>query len=409
MSGATATARLEVRRLLQIFGRDTRAAHALVQQGLGSDEVRNRTGCTVAVRDVDLAVAPGEIFVLMGLSGSGKSTLLRCLNQLIVPTAGEVRLDGEDMLAYTSAERREARRRRMAMVFQNFALLGHLDVLSNVEFGLAIRGEPLATRRAKAMETLGLVGLERWAHQYPDELSGGMRQRVGLARALATDADVLLMDEPFSALDPLIRRNLQDELLRLQARLKKTIVFVTHDFAEAVRLGDRVAVMRGGEVVQVGSPRELLLMPVDAYVADFTRDIDVAQALRAGDLAPVRADREAARALLAASGGAQLDEVEIDPDMPLRELYPLLARGGRARLRGMTFDAGTLDAGDLVHCLGSRRASPARSRTRATSCRSRPPAGSWCSCAARTASCAASTTSAGTAARASCTSRATAR
>ena len=229
-------------------------------------------GLIAAVAEVDLDVRAGECFVLMGLSGSGKSTLLRCLARLVEPTAGEVRLDGQDLLAATPRELIELRRHKLGMVFQHFALLPYLTVLGNVAFPLAVQGVDRAAREARAGEMIRLVGLEGRERHYPRQLSGGQQQRVGIARSLAVGPELWFLDEPFSALDPLIRRELQNEFLRLQAALRKTILFVTHDFDEAVRLADRIAIMRDGRIVQTGTPEELILQPADGYVAAFTRD-----------------------------------------------------------------------------------------------------------------------------------------
>jgi glycine betaine/proline transport system ATP-binding protein len=230
-------------------------------------------GGTVAVDDVSFDVEPGEVFVVMGLSGSGKSTLVRCLTRLIEPTFGAIDLDGEDIRKASPDRLRELRRRRLSMVFQNFGLLPHRRVLDNIAFGLELRGDPKASRLERAREMLGLVGLQGMADRYPDQLSGGQQQRVGLARALAGDPEVMLLDEPFSALDPLIRRDMQNEVIRLHHDLKKTMVFITHDLAEALKLGDHVMIMRGGKIVQIGKPEELVARPADDYVADFVHDI----------------------------------------------------------------------------------------------------------------------------------------
>ncbi len=236
-------------------------------------ELRARTGCLAAVRDVSFDVQPGEVFVVMGLSGSGKSTLVRCLTRLIEPTSGDISIGGESVRAMNPKRLRDLRRRQVAMVFQHFGLLPHRQVLDNVAYGLEIQGMARAQRHGKASEMLALVGLDGHEHQYPDQLSGGMQQRVGLARALAADPEVLLFDEPFSALDPLIRRDMQAEVRRLHAEVGKTLVFITHDLAEALTLGDRIAVLRDGELVQVGTPEELVGAPADSYVADFVRDV----------------------------------------------------------------------------------------------------------------------------------------
>jgi glycine betaine/proline transport system ATP-binding protein len=240
---------------------------------LSRAELRAQTGCLAAVRDVGFEVQPGEVFVVMGLSGSGKSTLVRCLTRLIEPTSGEISIDGEAVRAMNAKRLRDLRRSRVAMVFQHFGLLPHREVLDNVAYGLEIQGIGRAERHRRAGEMLTLVGLDGHEHQFPHQLSGGMQQRVGLARALVTDPAVLLFDEPFSALDPLIRRDMQAEVRRLHAEVGKTLLFITHDLAEALTLGDRIAVMRDGELIQVGTPEELVGAPADGYVADFVRDV----------------------------------------------------------------------------------------------------------------------------------------
>jgi glycine betaine/proline transport system ATP-binding protein len=267
---------ISVRQLWKVFGP---AESRLARPGTGGVDAAEveatvkRHGGTIAVQDVTFDVQPGEVFVVMGLSGSGKSTLVRCLTRLIEPTLGEIDLDGEDIRKASAERLRDLRRRRFSMVFQNFGLLPHRRVLDNIAFGLELRGETKAARLARAGEMLGLVGLEGMAERYPDQLSGGQQQRVGLARALASDPEVMLLDEPFSALDPLIRRDMQNEVIRLHRDLKKTMVFITHDLAEALKLGDHVMIMRGGKVVQIGKPEELVARPADDYVTDFVRDI----------------------------------------------------------------------------------------------------------------------------------------
>ncbi|HTG46210.1 MAG TPA: glycine betaine/L-proline ABC transporter ATP-binding protein [Actinomycetota bacterium] len=242
-------------------------------------ELQEKTGCVAAVRDVSFDVAPGEVFVVMGLSGSGKSTLVRMLNRLHDPTSGNVLLDGEDILMFDDERLREVRRKKISMVFQHFGLLPHRRIVENVAFGLEIQGEEKAARESRANEVLETVGLGGWGDSYPDELSGGMQQRVGLARALATDPEIMLFDEPFSALDPLIRRDMQDEVIRLQRELQKTMIFITHDLAEALKLGDRIAIMKDGRFVQVGTPEQVVAEPADDYVSDFTRDVPRAHVL----------------------------------------------------------------------------------------------------------------------------------
>ncbi|ROQ62744.1 glycine betaine/proline transport system ATP-binding protein [Streptomyces sp. 840.1] len=273
--------RLQAEHLYKVFGRRPDQAVRKLEGGSSRDELRAE-GTTAAVIDASFTVEPGQIFVVMGLSGSGKSTLLRMLNGLLEPTAGKVLFDGQDLTALTPAELRHVRSTKISMVFQHFALFPHRSVLENAGYGLEVQGVPRDERNRRATEALEMTGLAGWENSWPDELSGGMQQRVGLARALATDADLLLMDESFSALDPLIRRDMQDQLLELQKRLKKTIVFITHDLNEAMRLGDRIAVMRDGEIVQLGTAEDILVTPANDYVASFTQDVDRSRVLTAG-------------------------------------------------------------------------------------------------------------------------------
>ncbi|MFD5715191.1 glycine betaine/L-proline ABC transporter ATP-binding protein [Streptomyces pharetrae] len=274
------SSRLEADHLYKVFGRRPDEAVDRLRAGADREELR-ADGTTAAVIDASFTVEPGQIFVVMGLSGSGKSTLLRMLNGLLEPTAGTVRFDGQDLTALGDRELRAVRARKISMVFQHFALFPHRSVLENAAYGLAVQGVPRAERERRAGEALALCGLAGWEKSWPDELSGGMQQRVGLARALATDADLLLMDESFSALDPLIRRDMQDQLLTLQQTLKKTIVFITHDLNEAMRLGDRIAVMRDGRIVQTGTAEDILLRPANDYVASFVQDVDRSRVLTA--------------------------------------------------------------------------------------------------------------------------------
>ncbi len=275
---------ISVRNLTKIFGQDPGKALELHTSGRSKQEIYEQTGSTLALNNVSFEVMPGETFVLMGLSGSGKSTLLRCINRLIDPTEGEIRIDDEDVVGMGQEELRATRRRRLGMIFQNFALLPHKTVLDNVAFGLEIQGIPADERHKKAEEVLQMVGLGGYGASMPGELSGGMKQRVGLARALTSDPDILLMDEAFSALDPLIRRDMQDELLDLQQRLGKTIIFVTHDLDEALKLGDRIALMKDGAIVQIGTPEEILTNPENAYVEKFVADVDLTRVLSASDV-----------------------------------------------------------------------------------------------------------------------------
>jgi len=262
---------IELRHLTKVFGRKEGAALEMAEQGAGKAEILAATGCTLALRDVSLDMAAGEVCVLMGLSGSGKSTLVRHINRLIEPSAGDIHVDGVDVRALDARGLREYRRRQVSMVFQGFGLLPHLDVLENVAFGLMARGEDRQTALNKAREWIAAVGLEGYEKARPDALSGGMKQRVGLARALAVETGILLMDEAFSALDPLTRADMQDLLQGLQQRLKRTIVFVTHDLDEAVRLGNRIVIMKDGEIIQTGTPEDILSHPANDYVARFVK------------------------------------------------------------------------------------------------------------------------------------------
>lgn len=267
-------AKIEIKNLSILFGSEKNRAKKMILKGKSKQEILKETGCTVAVRNANLEIEEGEMFVIMGLSGSGKSTLLRCINRLNEPTMGEIRVNGIDITCSSDKELLQIRRKELAMVFQHFGLLPHRTVLSNVSFGLELQGVPKEEREKKAQESIELVGLKGYENQRVDELSGGMQQRVGLARALANNPEVLLMDEAFSALDPLIREQMQDELLLLQEKMKRTIVFITHDLDEAIKLGDRIAIMKDGEVVQVGTPEEILTDPANAYVTRFTESVD---------------------------------------------------------------------------------------------------------------------------------------
>jgi glycine betaine/proline transport system ATP-binding protein len=264
---------LEAEGVWKIFGPGADRIIGTPDADLSRAELRKKSGTTIAVRDVSLQIWPGEVFVVMGLSGSGKSTLVRTLIRLIEPTAGGITITGEDVMAADPAALRELRRHTVSMVFQHFGLLAHRTVIENVAFGLEIQGAPKHERLARASDILHLVGLEDVATSFPDQLSGGMQQRVGLARAFAVDPKLMLYDEPFSALDPLIRRDMQDEVIRLQHETGKTMLFITHDLPEALRLGDRIAIMRDGAIVQLGTPEELVGSPADEYVENFVRDI----------------------------------------------------------------------------------------------------------------------------------------
>ncbi|HBE9080397.1 glycine betaine/L-proline ABC transporter ATP-binding protein ProV [Serratia fonticola] len=280
--------KLEVKNLYKIFGEHPERAFKLIDKGLTKDQLLEKTGLSLGVKNASLAIEEGEIFVIMGLSGSGKSTLVRLLNRLIEPTRGEVLIDGEDISKISDTALRTVRRNKISMVFQSFALMPHMNVLNNTAFGMELAGILLQERQEKALDALRQVGLENYANAYPDELSGGMRQRVGLARAMANDPDILLMDEAFSALDPLIRAEMQDELVKLQAKHQRTIVFISHDLDEAMRIGDRIAIMQGGEVIQVGTPDEILNNPANDYVRTFFRGVDISHVFSAKDIAKRR-------------------------------------------------------------------------------------------------------------------------
>jgi glycine betaine/proline transport system ATP-binding protein len=278
---AQANAKIVCRDVWKIFGRAPERVLAAITADPTGGRVLEQADHVVAVRGVSFEVKQGETFVVMGLSGSGKSTLVRCISRLTDPTCGEILVDGQDVLKIGDAELRELRRHKISMVFQNFGLFPHRRVIDNVAYGLEVRGVPKAARLEQATRMIELVGLAGWEQHLPRQLSGGMQQRVGLARALAVDPEILLFDEPFSALDPLIRREMQDELLRLQSTLHKTSIFITHDFAEALKLGDRIAIMRGGQFVQVGTPQELVLNPKNEYVNAFVKDAPRAKVLTA--------------------------------------------------------------------------------------------------------------------------------
>ena len=277
--------KISVKNLYKVFGTNIKQAMKMLDEGHEKDHIHEKTGATVGVQSAGFDIRTGEIFVIMGLSGSGKSTIVRMLNRLIEPTAGQVFIDGEDITAMSDDQLVKMRRKKMSMVFQSFALMPHLTVLQNAAFGLELDGADKKTREERALEALDQVGLAPYAQSFPKELSGGMQQRVGLARGLAVDPDILLMDEAFSALDPLIRTEMQDELLKLQAKVKRTVVFISHDLDEAMRIGDRIAIMEGGRVVQVGTPEEILQNPADDYVRAFFRGVDPTNILTAGDIA----------------------------------------------------------------------------------------------------------------------------
>ena len=293
----------------KIFGTYPNRTLENLDRSLSRAEVQAQTGHVIGVNDVSFDIKKGETFVVMGLSGSGKSTLVRCISRLIEPTAGEIFIDGENIITYSKAQLTELRRFRMSMVFQHFGLFPHRRVIENISFGLEIRGMDKKVRKAKAMDVLEKVGLHGWADHYPRELSGGMQQRVGLARAMAVDPEILMFDEPFSALDPLIRREMQDELLNIQAEVQKTMMFITHDFLEAIKMGDRIAIMKDGVVVQIGTPEEIVTDPVDSYVREFTEDVPRYKVLSVGKVMRVASDAVLADGAERVNAHAKLDSL----------------------------------------------------------------------------------------------------
>ncbi len=266
----------------KLFGPDEKRIIKDLDKNLSIKEVQEKTGHVVAVKNVSFSIQKGETFVVMGLSGSGKSTLVRCISRLIEPTSGTVKMDDVEVTKMSSKDLLELRRNKMSMVFQHFGLFPHRTVIENIGYGLEVRGTKKDIRLEKSMEVLKMVGLDGWQNNYPRELSGGMQQRVGLARALAVDPEILIFDEPFSALDPLIRREMQDELLKIQEKLQRTMVFITHDFLEAIKMGDHIAIMKDGEISQIGTPEEIVSNPKDQYVKDFCEDVPKYKVLSAG-------------------------------------------------------------------------------------------------------------------------------
>ena len=295
----------------KVFGPNEKKVLQDLDTSLSRTEVQEKTGHVVAVKDVSFSVEKGETFVVMGLSGSGKSTLVRCLSRLIEPTSGEVKIDNENVISMNNKDLTDLRRNRMSMVFQHFGLFPHRRVIENIGYGLEIRGVGSKERLDKSMESLKLVGLDGWDQHYPRELSGGMQQRVGLARALAVDPEILIFDEPFSALDPLIRREMQDELLSIQKMVQKTMVFITHDFLEAIKMGDHIAIMKDGEISQVGTPEEIVANPIDQYVKDFTEDVPKYKVLSAGKCARTECSEES-RNLFSKGDQCIKSDVKID-------------------------------------------------------------------------------------------------
>ncbi|MDA3130904.1 betaine/proline/choline family ABC transporter ATP-binding protein [Aliibacillus thermotolerans] len=308
-------AKIKVEGLTKIFGKKPKKALELLQQNKTKEEILKETGHTVGVNQASFEVEEGEIFVIMGLSGSGKSTLVRLLNRLIDPTSGSVWVDGEDLATMNNEQLRQTRRKKVSMVFQNFGLFPFRTILNNVEYGLEVQGMKKEEREQKARKALELVGLKGYEQMYPNELSGGMQQRVGLARALANDPDILLMDEAFSALDPLIRKDMQDELIDIQNKMQKTIVFITHDLDEALRLGDRILIMKDGSIVQIGTPEEILMSPENEYVERFVEDVDRSKVFTVEQVMiraeTVNADKEGPRVALQRMKEAKISSIYV--------------------------------------------------------------------------------------------------
>lgn len=358
------TEKIKVENIYKIFGQQPKKALQLLKEGLDKQTIHQRTGLTVGVQDASFSINAGEIFVVMGLSGSGKSTMVRMLNRLIAPTAGHIYVDGQDVASMGDADLLALRRQKMSMVFQSFALMPHLSVLDNAAFGLEMAGIDKKTRQERAMQALEQVGLEGYHHSRPKQLSGGMQQRVGLARGLTVNPDILLMDEAFSALDPLIRTEMQDELLKLQCRAQRTIVFISHDLDEAMRIGDRIAIMEGGRVVQVGTPEEILQNPADDYVRAFFRGVDPTNILTAGDIARdsqvtvIRHQGEGPRAALQRliSHDREYGYV-LDADRRLKgivstdSLKALIDAGGKDLGPAFLEGAGSVQAGDSMQAI----------------------------------------------------------
>lgn len=352
----TRTTKLRISHLFKVFGPNPDDAMELAKTGVDKDEVFRRTSSVVAVNDVSIDIAAREICVVMGLSGSGKSTLVRCLNRLIEPSGGRIEVDGENVVEFAPDALRDLRKRRIAMVFQHFALLPHKTVVDNVAYGLKVRGTAAAERREKALEALSVVGLDVWADAYPHNLSGGMQQRVGLARALAVDPEILLMDEPFSALDPLIRREMQAELLEIQKRIRTTIVFITHDLHEALTLGDKVAIMKDGAFVQVGPPDDIVSNPADDYVASFTQDVDRSRVISLSriarpDPATVKSDATLAQARRVVHNGVAGAFVVDSEGTPTGFVNAddLASAPARGRIDGLVRDIAALSGDAPIH------------------------------------------------------------
>ena len=349
MTGRANSEGIHVGGLYKVFGTDPASVMARVHEGMSKHDLLETHGHVLGLRDIELEIAPRSIQVVMGLSGSGKSTLVRHINRLIDPTEGDIRIDGEDLLALDDAALQRLRRHKVSMVFQRFALFPHRTVMDNVGYGLALQGLARAERAERAAQWVERVGLRGYEESYPHHLSGGMQQRVGLARALATDADILLMDEAFSALDPLIRADMRTLLLDLQQELRKTIVFVTHDLEEAIEIGDRIAILRDGEMVQNGDSQDIVLRPADSYIADFTRNINRGRVIRVGSvMEPLRTGLEGPDCL---------------HGMSVEEALPLVAESPGDEARVVTDEGrpvGAVSLGGLVCALSS---GPASERT----------------------------------------------
>jgi glycine betaine/proline transport system ATP-binding protein len=340
MADESSDVTVSCRKVWKVYGPHAERLIGSPDAELPRAELLAKTGCVAAVRDVSFDVRAGEVFVVMGLSGSGKSTLVRMINRLHEPTSGQIMIDDENVLAVDDDRLREIRRRKISMVFQHFGLFPHRLIVDNVAYCLEVRGIEKAERLRKAEEVLGVVGLGGWGNHYPDELSGGMQQRVGLARALATDPEIMLFDEPFSALDPLIRRDMQDEVIRLQREVRKTMIFITHDLMEALKLGDRIAIMKDGSFVQVGTPEEVVAHPANDYVADFTRDVPRAHVLTARSI------------MRSADGDGSGDGPTVTPETVVQEMLSIVADSDRT-IRVIEGDRviGLVDRAALMHAL----------------------------------------------------------
>lgn len=339
---------IEVSGLWKVFGSGPERALQQEHASKSRDEIQEELGLVVGLRDLSFRVTKGQTFVVMGLSGSGKSTLARCIIRLIEPTQGQIYFEGEDIVSYPAEELRQFRRDKIAMVFQNYALLPHRRVLDNVAYGLEVQGMDKDGRYEAAAEAIETVGLKGWEYYYPKEMSGGMQQRVGLARALAVDPEALIMDEPFSGLDPLIRREMQDELLTLQAGLHKTIIFITHDLDEALKLGDRIAIMRDGEIVQEGTPEEIVTQPANEYVAEFVQDVSRVKVIRAGSIMQdpdvIIHEGEDARVAFKAVQSKQADAVfVVGDDRVLKGILTHDQVAALSRQQGATLEGGRTD------------------------------------------------------------------